>query len=127
MNPREMQNAIAGLRWVLGLVVLGESAHFALSASSARQVSHFGLPQWFPVLLGGIEMLAAILFLMPVARRTGGYALLLIFAVAAAIHARTGGENLPGAGAGASGGGRIFLRRADRGGVGGVGRAGCGF
>jgi len=81
-----MQNAIAGLRWVLGLVVLGESAHFALSASSARQVSHFGLPQWFPVLLGGIEMLAAILFLMPVARRTGGYALLLIFAVAAAIH-----------------------------------------
>lgn len=86
MNPRLIKRAVSGLQWVLGLVVLVESAHFALAPGVAQQFAKTGLPPWIPPALGGSEVLAAILFLLPAARQIGGYALLFIFAIAAAIH-----------------------------------------
>ncbi len=83
MNPK-LKLAISGLRWVLGLVVLLESVHFVLSP--AAQFAKTGLPLWLRPALGGSEVVAAILFLVPVASAVGGYALLFIFAVAAGIH-----------------------------------------
>lgn len=74
------------LRWVVGLVVLWESWRFTSSAGAARQVAHIGLPHWTPIVLGGAEILAAILFLLPKVGRTGGYLLLAIFLLAIAIH-----------------------------------------
>lgn len=88
------KQAISGLRWVLGLVILLESARLALSPSAAHQIAKAGFPRWFAPVLGGCEMLAAFLFLIPAARRTGGYALLAIFAIAAFIHVLHGQYDL---------------------------------
>lgn len=79
-----MRLAISGLRWVLGVVVLLESIHFALSSGK------HGLPQWTAPALGGSEIIAAILFLTPAATVLGGWLLLVIFALAAAIHLAAG-------------------------------------
>ncbi len=45
-----------------------------------------GMPHLIRPILGGAEIIAALLFLIPPARMIGGYALLVIFALAALIH-----------------------------------------
>jgi DoxX-like family len=45
-----------------------------------------GLPQWVSPTIGGAEIVAAVLFLLPKVDRIGGYSLLVIFAVAATLH-----------------------------------------
>jgi hypothetical protein len=74
------------LRWTLGLVVLWESLHFAMSATSAHHLAGMGLPRWIAPVLGGAEIVAAILFLLPKTARSGGFLLLLIFAIASVLH-----------------------------------------
>jgi len=86
MNPRLKMLAIPGLRWVLALVVWLESAHFAVSPAAARQLSATGLPRWIAPALGGSEVAAALLFLVPAASVVGGCALLFIFLIAAGVH-----------------------------------------
>jgi DoxX-like family len=86
MNPRVKTLAISGLRWALGLVVLWESAHFALSAAGAHQFATTGLPEWIRPALGGSEAVGALLFLAPAVSLVGGYALLVIFAIAVCVH-----------------------------------------
>ena len=86
MNERSTSMAVSGLRWVLGLVILLESAHFALAPGAAREAAHLGLPHWIPLALGGSEVAAALFFLVPAARLIGGYALLFILATALAVH-----------------------------------------
>ena len=78
--------AIPGLRYTMGVVVLLESVHFALSPSTAHQLTRMGLPPWIGPALGGTEALAALIFLPPGISMVGGYALLFVLAVAAAIH-----------------------------------------
>jgi len=79
-----MRLAILGLRWALGVVVFLESLHFALSSG------HTGLPHWAAPALGGSEVVASLLFLVPAATLLGGWLLLFIFAIAAAIHLAAG-------------------------------------
>lgn len=86
MNQQLSRFAICGFRYVLGLVVLLESLHFALSPHAAHQFAKTGLPSWVRPVLGGSEALAALLFLLPAASLVGGYMLLLVFAIAAGIH-----------------------------------------
>jgi uncharacterized membrane protein YphA (DoxX/SURF4 family) len=86
MNRRADQLAITGLRWTLGLVVLLESIHFTFSPSTVHHLEKAGLPTWIRFALGGSEILAALLFLIPAASYVGGFLLLVIFAVAAALH-----------------------------------------
>ncbi len=86
MNPRLRMFAIPGMRWVLAMVLLLESAHFAVSPAAARQLAAAGLPQWAAAALGGSEVVAALLFLLPPASLVGGYALLFIFLFAAGVH-----------------------------------------
>lgn len=86
MNRRLKQLGISGLRWALGLVVLLEGAHFALMASAAHQFAKTGLPLWLRPALGGGEVVAALLFLLPATSFVGGYLLLFIFAIAMVIH-----------------------------------------
>jgi len=74
------------LRWTLGLVVLWESFRFAASTAAAHHLQGMGLPFWLAPALGGVEIAAALIFLAPTLRRTGGYSLLVIFAIAAALH-----------------------------------------
>jgi hypothetical protein len=86
MNSRLKKSAVPAFRWVLGLVVLWESALFALAPAAGHPFAKMGLPQWVRPVLGGSEAIAALLFLVPAASEVGGYALLFIFAVAAVIH-----------------------------------------
>lgn len=86
MKDRLKKIAIPGLRWSVGLVVLLESWRFAFGESAMRAFAHTGLPHWIRPVLGGAEMVAALVFLVPAASIVGGYALLVIFFVAAVIH-----------------------------------------
>jgi uncharacterized membrane protein YphA (DoxX/SURF4 family) len=86
MNPRWGKFALSGLRWTLGLVILWESYRFAVSNYAAHFLAKIGLPHWVAPVLGGSEIFAAILFLVPAATVVGGCLLLSIFAVAAIFH-----------------------------------------
>lgn len=81
---------IVALRWAVGLVVLVEALHFALSPATAAHFSHTGLPQGIRPALGWVEAVAAMLFLVPAAKRVGGYTLLLTFTAAVALHLHLG-------------------------------------
>jgi|SRR5271155_3376099 len=82
MNQPSRKWALPALRWAVGLVVLLESCRFVLSHGPIDG----GLPGWIRPVIGGSEVLAAILFLLPFARVAGAYLLVIIFAVAALIH-----------------------------------------
>lgn len=88
------QSSITGLRWTLGVILLLESVHFALSRAAARELTRNGLPHWLPPALGGTEALAALLFLVPALSAVGGGTLLAIFAIAAVLHFLQGQFNI---------------------------------
>jgi len=96
MSPQMERLAIPLLRWTLGLVVVWESYRFAVSSSAAHFLVKAGLPQWVAPVLGGAEIVAAILFLIPVATVFGGYLLLFIFAIAALLHILHGAFDVSG-------------------------------
>jgi uncharacterized membrane protein YphA (DoxX/SURF4 family) len=74
------------LRWTLGIVVLLASIEFVFLASAAHFLAKTGLPSWVQPFLGGAEIVAAILFLVPYTARAGSYLLLAVFAFAAVVH-----------------------------------------
>jgi hypothetical protein len=86
MNIDRQRAAFLVLRWTVGLVVLWQSYRFMVSAASVGNMHQLGLPSWIVPLLGGIELFAAALFLVPKLDRIGGNCLLVIFALACAIH-----------------------------------------
>lgn len=86
MTTRRQQVAVWAQRWTLGLVVLWESYQFGFSGEAARHLRRIGLPLWVAPVMGGAEIGAAILFLIPKLGRVGGYALLVIFAMAVTLH-----------------------------------------
>ena len=96
MNPQLKKLSIPILRWTLGLVVLWQSIHFVLSASSAKHLSESGMPQWIRPALGGSEIVAALLFLMPAVSWIGGYSLLVLFAIAMVLHLLHGDADVGG-------------------------------
>jgi|HubBroStandDraft_1064217.scaffolds.fasta_scaffold164067_3 hypothetical protein len=86
MNNPLTRFAIPLLRWTVGLVVMLESLEFVFSNSVAHFLDKAGLPSWVRPVLGGSEIIAAALFLVPFTAVVGGYLLLVIFAIAALIH-----------------------------------------
>ena len=86
MNTRFKSSSIPLLRWTLGLVVLLESFQFVFSSSAAHFLAKAGLPSWIQPTLGGAEIVAAVLFLVPFTALVGGCLLLVIFALAALVH-----------------------------------------
>jgi hypothetical protein len=86
MNERVRSLATPGLRWCVGLLVLWQSGRLAFEESAMRGFAHTGLPRWIRHALGAAEVVAAILFLLPITTAVGGYALLVIFLLAAILH-----------------------------------------
>jgi uncharacterized membrane protein YphA (DoxX/SURF4 family) len=86
MNARLARISIPLLRWTLGLVVLLESCQFVFSSSAAHFFTKTGLPSWLRPALGGTEIVAAVLFLVPFTTLIGSYLLLVIFGLAALVH-----------------------------------------
>ncbi len=85
MDKRAML-ALAMLRWALGLVILVESARFALSHAAAQTFAKTGLPGVVRLGLAGCEIAAAVLFLLPGRAIAGGRFLIAVLAVAIVIH-----------------------------------------
>ena len=86
MSIRQQQVAAWVLRWTVGLVVLWESYQFGFSHAAISHLQRMGLPPWVAPALGGTEIVAAMLFLVPKLNLIGAYSLLVIFAVAAMLH-----------------------------------------
>jgi len=80
------KTALAGLRWTVGLVVLLESARLAFASSQIQAFARTGLPAGLRPLLAWSEILAAILFLVPITSLVGSYLLLAVFFLAALVH-----------------------------------------
>jgi hypothetical protein len=86
MNTDRLKTSLRLLQWTVCLVVIWESVRFIASDSTSRALAHMHLPVWIAPVLGGTEILAALLFLLPKTLRVGAYALLAIFAIAALLH-----------------------------------------
>src|SRR5690349_17120606 len=79
------------LHWTVGLVILLEAYRtFHGSLVRLHDAGHTGTLAWVRLGLSAPEMLAALLFLVSVTMLIGGYALLVIIALAIAIHALHG-------------------------------------
>lgn len=91
MNLPVNKLALPLLRWTVGMVVLWQSwLTFHASVSHLHVAEHSAALAPVRVLLSGAEIVAAVLFLAPRTRKLGGYLLLVIFALAIAIHALHG-------------------------------------
>ena len=86
MNLLQRAPSMALLRWSMSLVVLWESFRFVASTASVQHLQCMGLPGWIAPVLGAVEIGAVVVFVVPKLRRIGGYALLVIFAIAAVLH-----------------------------------------
>jgi hypothetical protein len=79
------------LRWSVGLVVLWQSwLTFHGTLGKLHAPGHPAALAHVRLVLSGAEMIAAILFLLPITAAVGGYGLLAIFALAIVIHALHG-------------------------------------
>lgn len=91
MRQNQTRTALVLLRWVLGLVILEESAQFAFSPSAARALAATGMPNVVHIVLAWSEMVAAVIFLVPralipKATIVGGWLLLTILTFAIVVH-----------------------------------------
>jgi hypothetical protein len=78
--------ARAGLQWSLGLVLTYESSRLLFSSAAAHAVVKAHLPHVIVQAIAALELLGAILFLIPPTLVAGGRLLLAAIAVAAVVH-----------------------------------------
>lgn len=91
MAQRPLVRAFLTLYVTLGLVVLVQSVQTILEAQRGAGA---GPDRLHAVILGAIEALAALLFLVPRTMRVGAAALLAIFALAFGLHTLRGDLHL---------------------------------
>ncbi len=94
MNGWTTNQAIAALRWVLGIVLLWASCQLLramiIKIQAAPEPEHVGVHAWILLTLAAVEIVAAIMFLAPVVDVAGSYLLLAVFAFAILFHALQG-------------------------------------
>jgi hypothetical protein len=78
--------ATTGLQWSLGVVLIYECSRVLFYSGAAHSFERSHLPHWFRVAIGSVELLGAILILIPPAVVAGGRLLLAAFGVAAIVH-----------------------------------------
>jgi hypothetical protein len=82
------------LRWTLGIVVVWQSIFTAWTAYPEIHIAgHHGVHAWVRLILGSIEALGALLFLVPSGTLLGGWILLAVFLFAILFHALQGEFN----------------------------------
>jgi hypothetical protein len=86
MRQDQTATALVVLRWVLGMVILGESARFAFSPGAAAAFAKTGMPNIVHLVLAWSEMLAAVIFLIPRTVIVGGRFLITILGFAIVVH-----------------------------------------
>lgn len=93
MNPGRMRRAIAVLRTVLGVVVLIQSVETLLPREPGLHSSL--LARVLPI-LAGVEILGALLMLVPRTSRAGAGVLIGVFSAAILLHGLHGNWNVGG-------------------------------
>jgi hypothetical protein len=85
---RQNTNKLArtGLQYSLGLVLIYQCSRLAFTSGAAHALQETHLPHWFLFAIALVELLGAILFLLPPTIVAGGRLLLATFCVAAAVH-----------------------------------------
>jgi putative oxidoreductase len=78
--------ALVVLRLILGMVVLIQSFLFLYGGESAAFFARHGLPDAVRLILGWSEVVAAVLFLVPITTVVGAWLLLVVFAGAILLH-----------------------------------------
>src|SRR5579859_5251579 len=86
MSGQLRRFSIPLLQWSVGLVVLVESLKLAFGRAAVQHFARTGMPAWLRPALAWPEIVAAVLFLLPITTVFGGYFLLVIFAFAAVLH-----------------------------------------
>jgi len=86
MTQNANKLARTGLQYSLGFVLIYECSRLAFAAGAARAFQQTHLPQWFRVAIALVELLGAILFLLPPTMVAGGRLLLATFGIAAVVH-----------------------------------------
>ena len=86
MNTRLRAHAIDWLRWTLGVIVLLQSCRTLFVYAQLHAPPKTGVPHAIVTALASSEIVAAVLFLIPVTSALGGYLLLAVFALAAIVH-----------------------------------------
>jgi hypothetical protein len=91
MTGARTSAAIRILWWTVGLVILLEGSRtFYQAMTRLHRSGHGTALAWVRMLLSGSEILAVPLFLVPATAAVGGYALLVIIAMALSMHALHG-------------------------------------
>jgi hypothetical protein len=91
MPPQSLVRAFLALYLAVGVIVLIESVSTVLAAVNGGFSSH---DRPHALILGAIESVAAILFLIPRTMRAGAALLLVVFGLAFALHLAGGHPNL---------------------------------
>jgi hypothetical protein len=82
---------MTALRWTLGLVIAAESIFTAWNAyPDIHAAGHHGLHAWVRLILGSVEAVGAVLFLLPATLLAGGWILLAVFLFAVFFHVLQG-------------------------------------
>ena len=85
--------ARTGLQWSVGLVLIYESSRLVFSAH-AHSLERTHLPPVLLLAIASVELLGAILFLVPWTTAAGGRLLLVTFGAAAIVHILHGQPNV---------------------------------
>lgn len=78
--------ARSGLQWSLGLVIIYESSRLLFSDAAAHALAKTQLPHVIVQAIAVVELLGAILFLIPPTLVAGGRLLLAAIGIAAVVH-----------------------------------------
>ena len=86
MTQNTTKLARTGLQWSLGLVLIYECSRLLFYSGAARAAQSVHLPHFLILAIAAVEMLGAILFLIPPVVQVGGKILIGTFLVAAIVH-----------------------------------------
>ncbi len=92
MSQARTQMAFTGLQWALGLVILIEAVLFVLPGAAHQFSTH--MPDMIRLLLGGGEIVGAVLLLLPKTSIRGAWFLAAVFVIAIIIHLLHGMTNV---------------------------------
>ena len=78
---QRLRYGVLALHWSVGLIVLWQSWQFVFHSPAVPTLGQHELPHWVRPVLGGTELFAAVLFLIPFTTKLGGRLLLVVFAL----------------------------------------------
>jgi hypothetical protein len=87
MTTQSPNQSMRLLRWTVGIVIAIASIQTVWRAyPEIHAAGHQGIHAWIALVLGGVETIGAVLFLLPQTLVAGGWILLAVFAAAFAFH-----------------------------------------